>query len=308
MAEFVWDGRIYTTELAETVAVAEPAAQPVVKPGSRHVSIDLETLGIRADALILSIGAVAFDPATGEQTDEGFYRIIDIADAVGGGVIDASTVMWWMNQSQVARDEVFGAANKDQRVNLRVALAELSEYLGFDESIPEGKFPDIELWQRGTKDEAWLEAGYKGMQLAVPFTFWQWNDQRTFTKHFKQFMPERGDLVAHNAFDDALYQAVCVGAVFKRIGALGHDVNWKPVRAEKVTTVVNEGMSLSPEADNELAAMEVRALKPLELTSEEWAARIPANLCDCAAEHPSLAPPPPPAYLMGNTPGPKPAN
>jgi hypothetical protein len=218
-----------------------------VPTGPRHVSIDLETLGIKPTALILSIGAVAFDPKTGEQTDDGFYRIVDIAHAIGGGDIDPSTVNWWMKQSQAARDEIFGDVNAEQRVNLRVALSELSDYLGFSEAIPEGEFPDLVLWARGSKDEQWLDSAYKGMQLAPPFAYWQWKDERTFTGYFKQFLPDRGELVAHNAFDDALYQSLCVSAVFRRLAAIGHNVGWK--KAEKITTVVNsenEGSEVEP--------------------------------------------------------------
>jgi hypothetical protein len=211
-----------------------------VPTGPRHVSIDLETLGIKPTALILSIGAVAFDPKTGEQTDDGFYRVIDIAHAIGGGDIDPSTVNWWMKQPQVARDELFGDLNKDVRVNLRVALSELSDYLGFSEDIPEGEFPDVVLWARGSKDEQWLDSAYKGMQLAPPFAYWQWKDERTFTSYFKQYLPDRGELVAHNAFDDALYQALCVSHVFQRLAALGHNVDWvKPEGKGPITTVVN---------------------------------------------------------------------
>lgn len=251
----------------------------VIQATPRHISIDLETLGISATALILSIGAVAFDPVTGLQTDEGFYRIIDIENPVGGGDIDASTVCYWMNASAEARNELFGEATKDQRVDLRLALSELSEYLGFDGELPEGEFPDVVLWQRGDKDAQWLDSAYKGMQLAKPFGWWQVSDQRTFCKYFKAFLPDRpAELVVHNAYDDALYQALCVSAVFKRLAAVGHVC--EPV----ITTVVSEQTTVEQRAmDMAQRVMEGETIQevapdwnPLELPGEpvndlQWA-------------------------------------
>lgn len=183
----------------------------------KDVSIDLETLGIGNDAMILSIGAVKFDPRTGEF-GEPFYALIDTLDTKhGGGSIDISTVHWWMNQSEEARNALFSPDMNDTRINLFQALAELQTFLGWD-----GEKTEVTLWARGNKDEAWLESAYKGLGLAVPFQYWQWKDQRTFCSDFKPFLPNRDERsVAHDALDDAAYQAECVMAVYSRLYATG---------------------------------------------------------------------------------------
>ncbi|EJJ8002063.1 3'-5' exoribonuclease, partial [Escherichia coli] len=62
-----------------------------------HLMIDLETMGKNPDAPIISIGAIFFDPQTGEMGPE-FSKTIDLETA--GGVIDRDTIKWWLKQSR----------------------------------------------------------------------------------------------------------------------------------------------------------------------------------------------------------------
>ena len=55
-----------------------------------HLAIDLETLSLEPNAHILSIGAVFFDPATGEMGDS-FYVEIDPQHEQPGAHVSAST-------------------------------------------------------------------------------------------------------------------------------------------------------------------------------------------------------------------------
>lgn len=178
---------------------------------TQHISIDLETLGTANDACILSIGAVKFDPYTGEMGDT-FYRVIDPEALPGGGTISASTVVWWMRQSQEARDAVFSKGI--ERAPLSQVLIEFSEWLGFSDALPEGQeFPENTLWQRGNKDCEWLESAYKGMGYKPPFGYWQWNDQRTLCRFVPSGVERTG--TAHHALDDAVHQAHQVSAALQ---------------------------------------------------------------------------------------------
>lgn len=183
---------------------------------TKHVSIDLETLGKNPQAMILSIGAVEFDPHTGEMGDT-FYRVIDL-EAPGGGVMDASTVLWWMRQSAPAREALFGP--NVERVPLQQALVEFSEWLGFNDDLPEGQeYPNVHLWQRGDKDAQWLTSAYEGMGLKTPFPYWVVSDQRTLCRWVPvppSDCPER-TCVEHDALADAVHQAHWLVAVFKQL-------------------------------------------------------------------------------------------
>ncbi|WP_054413031.1 exonuclease, partial [Escherichia albertii] len=64
-----------------------------------HLMIDLETMGKNPDAPIISIGAIFFDPQTGDMGPE-FSKTVDLETA--GGVIDRDTIKWWLKQSREA--------------------------------------------------------------------------------------------------------------------------------------------------------------------------------------------------------------
>ena len=70
----------------------------------QNIEIDIETLGTSHNSVILSIGAVEFD---GEKLGKEFEIFIDPESCTDHGlVIDASTVMRWMRQSDEARGEL----------------------------------------------------------------------------------------------------------------------------------------------------------------------------------------------------------
>ena len=70
--------------------------------------IDIETMGKGTNALILSIGVVAFD-RDGTALGPDLHLHIDAEQAVrGGAVIDISTVLWWLQQTYDARAALVG--------------------------------------------------------------------------------------------------------------------------------------------------------------------------------------------------------
>ena len=71
-----------------------------------HVMTDIETMGKNPNAPIVAIGAVLFDPVAGELGNQ-LYVKVNLEDAVRtGGVMDASTVLWWLQQDDAARVEL----------------------------------------------------------------------------------------------------------------------------------------------------------------------------------------------------------
>ena len=69
-----------------------------------HAMIDLETMGKSALAPIASIGAVLFDPH-GDWIGDSFHIHVDLNSCVGrwGMQMDPETVLWWLEQSEAAR-------------------------------------------------------------------------------------------------------------------------------------------------------------------------------------------------------------
>jgi len=123
----------------------------------RDLMLDLETMGNGPRAAIMAIGAVEFKPETG-AVGERFYQAVDLATAVSmGGEMDASTVMWWMQQSDDARAKFAKGG-----VNLSKALMDFSTWLH------ERGAPDyVRVWWNGaTFDNVILASAYRtAMQL-----------------------------------------------------------------------------------------------------------------------------------------------
>lgn len=181
-----------------------------------HVMVDLETMGKKSDAPIVSIGAVIFDPATG-ILGEKFYKVVSLESAVSWGAeIDPSTVIWWMKQSSEARSEI---AN-DNAIQLDDALLQFSDFVL--ENIPGGR-KTAQIWGNGaTFDNTILRSSYELACIDCPWDYWNDRDVRTMVELGKAIgfdpktsIPFEGE--QHNALADAQHQARYVSAIWQRL-------------------------------------------------------------------------------------------
>ncbi|HAV9661476.1 TPA: exonuclease [Escherichia coli] len=175
-----------------------------------HLMIDLETMGKNPDAPIASIGAVFFDPQTGEQGPE-FSKIIDMGTC--GGTVDISTIEWWLQRSGEAR-----AAILADRIPLDDALLQLREFI--DENS--GEF-FVQVWGNGANfDNVILRRSYERQEIPCPWRYTNDRDVRTMValglvmdfdaRNVTTFEGER-----HNALHDARYQAKYVSVIWKKL-------------------------------------------------------------------------------------------
>ncbi|EPQ7746503.1 3'-5' exoribonuclease domain-containing protein [Escherichia coli] len=175
-----------------------------------HLMIDLETMGKNPDAPIASIGAVFFDPQTGELGPE-FSKIIDMDTC--GGTVDISTIEWWLQRSGEAR-----AAILADRIPLDDALLQLREFI--DENS--GEF-FVQVWGNGANfDNVILRRSYERQEIPCPWRYTNDRDVRTIValglvmdfdaRSVITFEGER-----HNALHDARYQAKYVSAIWQKL-------------------------------------------------------------------------------------------
>lgn len=171
-----------------------------------HIMIDNETLGVTADAVILSIGAVKFDLETGDVDDAGFYASISIdSNLAYGRRIDESTLIWWFKQ-EAAAQQVF----HEPKETLENALVMLSDWVGTG---------DYQVWSNGADfDIPMLAHAYRQCGIELPWKFYGSRCYRTYknlpgAKAVK--LPLAG--VKHNAMADAFNQAQHVCAVHKAL-------------------------------------------------------------------------------------------
>lgn len=169
-----------------------------------HIMIDLETMGTRPNAPIVSIGAVTFD-ADGIARE--FYANVNLkASVAGGGVIDPDTVMWWMERDDDAR-----AALMVSDMSLTYALDDLAKF-----------FPVYVdgVWGNGASfDNVILSESYIRAGIARPWPFWKDKCYRTVKGMYPDVALERSG-THHNALDDARTQAEHLIAINKAAGGI----------------------------------------------------------------------------------------
>ncbi|WP_252358712.1 3'-5' exonuclease [Escherichia coli] len=91
----------------------------------KHLMIDLETMDNKPTSAIASIGAVFFDPETGEMGEQ-FYQRVSLGSCVGHGLtMGSETVLWWMRQDAEARSELLN----DDCLDLPLTLANLEAFI-----------------------------------------------------------------------------------------------------------------------------------------------------------------------------------
>ncbi|EFJ1799244.1 exonuclease, partial [Escherichia coli] len=175
-----------------------------------HLMIDLETMGKNPDAPIISIGAIFFDPQTGDMGPE-FSKTIDLDTA--GGVIDRDTIKWWLKQSREAQSAIM-----TDEIPLDDALLQLREFI--DENS--GEF-FVHVWGNGTNfDNTILRRSYERQGIPCPWRYYNDRDVRTIVELGKAIdfdartaIPFEGE--RHNALDDARYQAKYVSAIWQKL-------------------------------------------------------------------------------------------
>ena len=172
------------------------------------VMLDLETMGRKSNSALVSIGAVEFHLESGKTRRE-FYKVIDLQSCLDVGLtIDASTVYFWLQQSQQARD----AITKDKLLPLPTVLHMFSAWM-------EDCIADVGIWGNGARfDIGLLEDAYLACNMKIPWNFRSERDVRTlvsFAPQIKANHPFTG--IEHNPIDDSKHQISYCSATWKKL-------------------------------------------------------------------------------------------
>ncbi|GEI86062.1 exonuclease [Escherichia coli] len=197
------------------------AADPLIKVNGHHnltstsragihLMIDIETMGKNPNAAIISIGAIFFDPQTGDMGPE-FSKTIDLDTA--GGVIDRDVIKWWLKQSREAQSAIL-----TDEIPLDDALLQLREFIAENS----GEF-FVQVWGNGANfDNVILRRSYERQGIPCPWRYYNDRDVRTIVELGKAIdfdartaIPFEGE--RHNALDDARYQAKYVSAIWQKL-------------------------------------------------------------------------------------------
>ena len=174
-----------------------------------HAMIDLETLGVEPDSVVVTLGAIKFDPFTETEPHTPLYVRADIEEQTEkfGRNIDDNTLAWWSKQPQTIQDEAFG--DEHERSSVKHILKKLNKWcVGLDY-----------IWCQGpTFDFVILQDLYKNAETPVPWNYWQIRDSRTLFKMMPQDPRRAIQEQLHNALADCYYQAKCVQQSYKHFG------------------------------------------------------------------------------------------
>lgn len=209
----------------------------------KHIMVDLETLSTEANAVILSIGAVWFDPHGQQFTlTEGdlllgpdgearegvswpydlfpmcFERSIDIQSSIDlGRSVSGSTIKWWCDQTPEARKAAFAGES-----TLREALNDFADFVkmvahNWPTGAEDQKADDVCVWGHGPGfDNTILANAFHQLGYQRPWGFRNDRCNRTFLHLAEEQLDQRGNTMPqlvrvgtfHNALDDAITQAM----------------------------------------------------------------------------------------------------
>ena len=177
----------------------------------KHIMVDIETLSTAVNAVVLSVGAVEFDPMTGAILRK-FYHELDLSEQTNRH-IDANTVPWWVKQCLVNVDNIaFLAKNNREKDGVEFVLYKLGAFINGDTAyamVRAGGYEKISLWACDPDfDIAILANLYKEHNLPTPWKYSEPKSVRTvrmLTQIAGMDIPTQE--ATHNALEDCIRQA-----------------------------------------------------------------------------------------------------
>ena len=190
---------------------------------TKHFMVDIETLSTAVNAVILSAGAVEFDPFTGAIERE-FYRELRL-DLQQGRNISTSTVQWWAKQiSENPSSNILAKSNAYKTIPVDVVCG-LGEFIngGVEYSVERVEdYKDIAVWACDPDfDLAILSNLYGELRLPVPWKFWETRSVRTARMlNTIAGIDVPKAVVTHNALEDCIRQAKELSALLSLLHRL----------------------------------------------------------------------------------------
>lgn len=178
-----------------------------------HIMLDIETLGTNHNGMILTLGAVRFDPWAEYQGGleqllelDCFYRRIDTESYDGLDYsTDDDTVGWWSRQDAAVRAEAFA---EDDRHPVSEVLAEFRRWAGD---------PDT-AWANGVCfDVTMIEFFCRQTSQIEPWSPFRIRDARTVYALCPEIKRDQYT-DAHHASVDCFAQIVQLQRCFRRLG------------------------------------------------------------------------------------------
>jgi len=171
--------------------------------------IDLETLGRREDAVVLSLGAVLFTPERGFI--DKFYTVFNVQEQLEQKrSVHWGTINFWLENEKTFKD--LATVINDSEVGVAKQLNYFLHWLEKPRKIG-GSFDEyhdylVKPWGNGpTFDITILENLLRQYGRDFPWNFWDVRCMRTFREYVGKNEKVEKTGTLHNALDDAEAQA-----------------------------------------------------------------------------------------------------
>jgi hypothetical protein len=167
------------------------------------VMVDLETLGVKPGSVILSLGAVEFDPH-GDALGARVHYHIDMQSSIAAGFkVDPTTFYWWLAQSDQARR---GLINGNAFAKpLGHVLGQFEDWLG-----------DRVVWAWGDMDVASIGHAFDALDRKRPWFYRNVRDARSIVLEMVDEQEVRvSPAIEHDALSDAIAQAKTIQNLYR---------------------------------------------------------------------------------------------
>lgn len=170
--------------------------------------IDLETLDTTPNCVILTIGAVRFDPkGTGVVEKLELRPTIEEQTDLYNRVIDENTLAWWAKQSPEAIEEAMG---DQDRMPFKDCMEILYKFCWNRRAV----------WSNGAAfDVVACETAWRQLGTPIPWPYYSVRDTRTLYEVAGVSLKDKkyGTKTTHKAVEDAEHQAIVVQDAYRKL-------------------------------------------------------------------------------------------
>jgi hypothetical protein len=175
---------------------------------ANDIMIDIESLDTSPNCVILTIGAVRFDPRGMGIVERLELRpTIDEQTEKYNRVINEDTLRWWGEQSPEALDEAMG--DRD-RVSFNDCMEALYKFCWNRRAV----------WSNGASfDIVAMESAWRNLGMRIPWPYYTVRDTRTLYEVAGVSLKDKkyGTSTTHKAVEDAEHQAIVVQDAYRKL-------------------------------------------------------------------------------------------
>ena len=180
---------------------------------ANDIMIDIESLDTTPDCVILTIGAVRFDPKGSGVVEKLELRpTIEDQTEIYNRSINEDTLRWWSTQSEAAQEEAMGDYGRE---SLSDCMEKLYKFCWNRRAV----------WSHGAPfDVVVMESALRQTSTRpnpIPWAFYTVRDTRTLFDVTGVSLKDGGHVTSHRAVEDAERQAIVVQQAYMKLMKCG---------------------------------------------------------------------------------------